>query len=206
MKGTLFALGLAVCALLVGGFSAARADAGGNHVMIVGMASTQACITTSWHGPPLGNSNLDLATYNPMYQCPNGAYNDAAGRNTYWQSQHVSGTGMYVEVVPYTGSCTGVQLDVYDNSSWAALGNYWYVHISKGVSNGYWWNTTGGGYYTIVWLGQVLASEVGGCAWSGPHVHQGGDNSGWTALYRNTSLPGANSIINSTSTIHTYSW
>lgn len=195
---------LVVGALLVGGFPALAASAGGNHVMIVGMASSQVCLTDTWHGPPYGNSNLDIASYNPMNQCPNGFYNDAAGRNTYWQSYRVSGNGMYFEVVPYTGSCTGVQLDVYDNSTWGALGNYWYVHISKSVANGDWWNTAASGY-TVTWLGQVLNPDSCG-AWSGPHVHQGGDNGGGTALYRNTSLPGVNSIISSTSTIHTYSW
>lgn len=204
MKRRLFATILGTFTLLIGAISAAPANASGNHVMIVGMASTQACITTSWHGPPVGNSNLDISSYNPMNQCPLAAFNDAAGRNTYWQSYRVSGNGMYAEVVPYTGSCTGVQLDVYDNSTWQALGNYWYVHISTGLGTGAWWNTAAAGY-TIVWLGQVLNPDS--CAaWTGPHVHQGGDNSGWTALFRNTGLPGANSIIPSTSTIHTYQW
>jgi hypothetical protein len=177
----------------------------GHHRMVVGLATT-VCQTDGWHGPPTGNSSVDLATYNPMSNCPSAMYNNTAGKPNYWYSERISGNHMFLEILPYTGSCTGVRIGAWSpNDGWPGLGDYWYVHIAPSIDVGEWWDTASFGY-TAVHMGTVLSSEVGGCQWTGPHVHQGGDNSGWSAIYRNTSLPGPFNTITPLTTVNRYEW
>jgi hypothetical protein len=184
-----------------------RADAH-EHRMIVGIATTVACITQWWHGDPTGTSSLDLATYSNN-GCGSAQQNTTAGKSVYWQSYHYSGWAMLVEVIPYSGSCNGaVRLRPRDSSNGAALGDYWYTHVAPGVSVGTMWYAEHNFWWTFRYVGTVLASDTG-CPWTGPHVHQGGDNSSWTAVYRNLST--LSNPINPTGShssnwVHKYWW
>jgi hypothetical protein len=158
--------------------------AGGEHRVIVGLATTCANITTWWHGDPTGNSSLDLV------KC-SGA---TSYSEVYWQSYHYSGVSMYLEVVPYTGICTGVRIRSYRSEyPYSSLGDYWYTHVAPYVTVGTSWFAQANFGWTIRALGFVTPSENQNCLnaglWYGPHLHQGGDNSWWTAIYRNTAIP-----------------
>lgn len=54
------------------------------------------------------------------------------------------------------------------------LGDYWYMHVDSILPNGQSWSSGSG--WTVSDIGTVAASDPCG-AWTGPHVHQAGDNS-----------------------------
>lgn len=166
---------------------AALSNGGGAHAdedrMVSGLDGTSLYITQGWHSP---GTSLDLVRND------GGA---TAGSNVAWKSVKEAGSrAMYMTTVQYGGLCTGVQLRVQaDSFSGQDLGDYWFVHISPAVGVGTSWksiNIVGG--FTTQNLGTDLADENATCKnnglWTGPHLHQGGDNSPNTALYTNWAL------------------
>lgn len=179
------------------------ASAGGEHRVIVGLATTCADITNWWHGAPTGTSSLDFVKCSGTTQ-----YSEV-----YWQSYHYSGYSMYIEVIPYTGICTGARVRAYRSDyPWSSIGDYWFVHVAPYVTVGTNWYADANFGWSIRVVGFVTPSENQNCLnqglWTGPHLHQGGDNSLATAIYRNTSLsdpinPTGDHSIN---WVHRYLW
>lgn len=175
-------LAFSATAALLSQVAVVRAD--GEHRVIAGIATTCADITTWWHGDLTGTSSLDLV------KCSG----TTAYFEVYWQSYHYAGTSMYLEVVPYTGLCTGARVRAYRSDyPYSQLGDYWFTHVAPYVTVGTSWFAQANYGWTIRSIGFVTPSENQNCLnaglWSAPHLHQGGDNSGWTAIYRNTGIP-----------------
>ena len=177
------------------------------HRVIVGLATTNADITTNWHSP---GSNLDLTNNN-------GATVDA---NVYWQSRHTSGArGMDATTINHAGYCTGQDIYISDGTTGAALGNYWFVHIHDTIGSGTWFWVAANFNWTLQYIGKVngASDENADCKnppfasptlWTGPHLHQGGDNGAGTAVYTNYSIPDpVNPTGNySANWMHKYQW
>lgn len=203
------ALLLSVTSGLGNPLSAKLADAGGEHRLIVGLATTSSCISTWWHGLPTSSSSLDLLRTSDG-TCS--GTNTSAYTNVYWQSYHYSGSSMYVEAISHTGTCTGIDVRVYDAVSWNSLGNYWWVHVAPYITPGDYWYAAANNGWTIESVAFVTPSENQECRnaglWTDPHLHQGGDNSGGTALYRNTGLSNPISPTGDTTWnwVNRYSW
>lgn len=161
------------------------------HRIIVGLATTSAYVTTWWHGP---GSALDLDFVGGGSQYT----------SVYWQSRHMNGTAMLAWLGTYPGTCTGVEVEVYDDGSlgyYRYLGQFWYTHIGQGIPSGsYWWVSANFGW-TLQYLGSVLAGESAACVnaglWRGPHLHQAGDNSA-APIYTNWNLSSFGNPINPT--------
>lgn len=172
VSGFLWAIALAGVAVIV--VAAKSPTAYGSHNdqrLIVGLATTDALVSTWWHS----GSNLDLVLTSGTTQ----------GTSTYWQSYRIGGTAsMTVTVIQGSTSCKNTRVSVYHSGN--NLGDYWFFHLDNRPGVGTNWSTGSG--FTIAWVGSVAGSEFGGCPWTGPHLHQGGDNSAWTALFTNWNL------------------
>jgi hypothetical protein len=156
--------------------------------LVVGIASSWSNFGTGgWHGP---GTNLDLNT----------GLGTTAGMSVYWQSAYISGSrGMDATTVYHPGSCTGQDIYVADGTTGSPLGNYWFVHIQGIGAGSYFWVGTGT-TWTIKYMGSILSDEAPACKnavpplWTGPHLHQGGDNTASTKIYTNWGLTGTNPI------------
>ena len=154
---------------------------GYDHRIIVGLAGSSANCNTwnqngslferqhyvryCWHNDVAGTSALDL-NLNP---------NATAGASVSHQEYAVSGT-THAKVTALSGtSCTGVSADLSDHDSGAYLGSETYYHISpySGVVGAEFDISPGG--WTAFALGTVQQYQPGGCTYTGPHLHQGGD-------------------------------
>lgn len=183
------ATGVALAAMLLMACAAIPSDAVAvNRVrLIVGMHTNTARATTWWHSGSTGNSSLDFAPYDPA---------DTVGMSVSWQSNHREGSvGLRVTVIPDVGRCKQTRVSTKPNGGTTNLGDYWFLHVDNSVAPGIIWTTATSGW-TIRYVGSIAGSDT--CsAWDGAHLHQGGDNSSWTAVYRNTTLPaGSDPICN----------
>ncbi len=177
------ARGFALVLAFVGAFVTAPPDAESSQVrLIVGMNTTNAKLSWGWH-PGGTRDSLDIIN--------NGGA--TAGTAVSWMSIRMAGSvKVRVTTVAYTGTCTGVRMDVQNDVTDVQLGDYWYVHISPAVSVGTTWKDGQG--WTVQQVGTVLSQENASCVnaglWSGPHLHQGGEsyttplsgNSKWNEL------------------------
>lgn len=195
-KLQMLAIVAAVAAAVVAAGRAHRAAAGPfdfQHSIIVGLAMTASTVTGPWHGTGVAGStdtsagsNLDLSNY------PNDP-GTLPGTAVYWQSHGMDppdpfgsfyNRDMAVYAGIYTGSCTAVTMNAYDGSTGVYLGSHWFVHIQPDMAASQGLTASGAPYtWSIKLMGTVLGAEV--CAaWTGPHLHQGGQNVG-TNLYTN---------------------
>jgi len=108
----------------------------------------------------------------------------------YWRSWGTadSGSGTIAFAVPYnaTGSCKGAGAHVYD-LNWFWRGSVVWLHTDLSASaptvyiNASWI----GAYTSAGPMGTTASTELRGCPWDGPHLHQYSTASGW---YANTGV------------------
>lgn len=187
-SSTISVLGLVVVVLMIAvGISASRdavSAASRDHRIIVGMATTKA-YHSGWHDNESGvYSALDLT---------NGT-GPTGGANVYHQEYGISG---YIAARTFDhrrlhdgqgpSICTGVDVELYDRSSGAYLGQEHYVHVNPAQGSIGIWFYPGLGW-TFLYLGSVSNSQPAGCPWYGAHLHQSGHNDWYTAIWTNWSI------------------
>jgi hypothetical protein len=164
----------AAVALAAGTPSQIAHAAGGTHSIVQGLDGCGTIDHFGWHGSEYNQSALDL---NFVAGCGNDA-----GADVYLKADG-SGT-IQAYAVDHPTNCSGVDVEFYDLDTGAYLGTEYYTHIveGEGVIGSSWAMDSDG---TALLLGQVKADEDDLCPWTGPHLHQGGDNRPSTALYTN---------------------
>ena len=152
------------------------------HRLIVGLATSDAIVRITTSPPPWWHTegqSLDLWANT----VPTG------NMNVYWQSWHQAGTtAMTVRVIDVPNSCTETRVEVKDASTGIVLGgNYFFKHLNAELAPNTTWTAAANNSWTIRWVGTVRTS-TDTCAWSGIHLHQGGNVTG--ALLYNGPRPG----------------
>jgi hypothetical protein len=107
-----------------------------------------------------------------------------ANQDVYWiQAATSQSVTVSVRFEVLSGTCTGVRVVLTGGT----IGKFHYKHISpaSGINNSTWqnwyvWPTSVQGDR---WLGRTSSSQPN-CPWAGPHLHQSGDVSGPTDIWR----------------------
>lgn len=111
-----------------------------------------------------------------------------SGNNVHWRSWGYKSVGSQGTIASgkvwdVTDSCKAVAVEVYSTTS-VYKGAAGYMHTTLSGTDGrtfYISGSTSGSYTSYGAIGTTAGSEILGCPWSDPHLHQFSDYSSWVA-------------------------
>jgi hypothetical protein len=158
----------AALALTIPGSGAQRVHAShlNEHRLIVGLATTDAVVTTWYSELPVHNDpSLDLIK----------SAGGDDGTSVYWQSNHTGGSKpVSLFTIMPLGDCKQTRVEAVADSGGSPilLGRYRFTHVDNALDPNIAWTAAANGSWTIRFVGSVAANDT--CdEFTGVHLHQG---------------------------------